>query len=172
MSKFLTAPIMYFLLAVIAALGIATVTQTLRLSAERVSHQKDLTKNANVLRDLAQLTAKAAEDYRALEHDGEAATNQARGEVLKELNDEKAKNVALGAAIADGKRRLRELWTGQSCPTAAVPNPDAADRAGASRAELQGAAVERIAGIGDACSARVRFLIRREAAWQALRGKK
>lgn len=169
MTRFLTAPIMYALLAIIAGLGIFAGLQTFRLSAEKLSHQTDLTKNANVLRDLAQLTAKAAEDYRALEHDGETATNTARGEVLKELTDEKAKNALLAADVAAGKRRMREFWSSQSCPTAAVPNPDAADGAGASRAELQGAAVERIAGIGDACSARVRFLIKREQAWQALR---
>ncbi len=160
---------MYALLAVIAALGIFSTVQTLRLSAEKLSHQTDLTKNANVLRDLAQLTAQAAEDYRALEHDGEAATNTARGEVLQELNDEKAKNALLAADVAAGKRRMREFWSNQSCPTAAMPNTDAADRAGASRAELQGAAVERIAGIGDTCNARIKFLLKREDAWQALR---
>ena len=171
MTKFLTAPIMYGLLAIIAALGIFATVQTLRLSDEKAEHQTALAGHAKVLQNLAELTAKAESEYRALEKSGEEATTAARSARDEELSDALTKNAALAADVAAGKRRLREVWAGQSRPAPGMPNPDAADRAGVSNAELQGAAVERIAGIGDSCDARVRFLLKREQAWQDLRSK-
>lgn len=168
MTKFLTAPIMYGLLAIIAALGIFATVQSFRLSTEKAEHQTALAGHAKVLQNLAELTAKAESEYRALEKSGEQATADARSARDEELSDALTKNAALAADVAAGKRRLREAWAGQSCPAPGMPNPDAADGSGTSRAELQGASIERIAGTLDECESRVRFFIKREQAWQDL----
>ena len=166
MTRFLTVPIMYALLAVIAALGIFAGLQTFRLSAEKLSHQTDLTAHARVLRDIATLTAQAAEDYRALEKFGEAATNTARTARQKEIDDGKLENARLAAAVASGERRLRTFWSGGGCPTVEGANPDAADRAGEGQALLQSQSIERIAGTLDEADSRIRFLLKREDTWQ------
>ena len=171
MTKFLTAPIMYGLLAIIAALGIFATVQSFRLVGERAEHQTTKAGHAKVLQNLAELTAKAESEYRALEQSGEQATTAARTARDEELSNAKTKNAALVADVALGKRRLRDALTGQSCPTPDLPNPDAADRAGTVAAEVQGAIIGAVAGTGDSCDSRIRFFIKREQAWQDLRSK-
>lgn len=170
MTRFLTAPIMYLLLGLLLAAGVFGGWQTFRLSAEKLSHQADLRKHADVLANIADLTAQAQAEYRALERSGEIATNTARSARQKEIDDGKLENARLSAAVASGERKLRALWTGNSCPAHQGADPDAADRAGESQALLQGQSIERIAGTLDEADSRIRFLLTRDAIWQGLCG--
>lgn len=107
----LTTPIMYALLgAAVIAGGVATV-QTVRLSDEKADHAKTKQDNADVLRNLAELTAKAAQDLRAREQQYARDSRQA----LTDHQKDKANALAKKDGVIDQLRsrvlKLRDIWT-------------------------------------------------------------
>ena len=101
------ALVAYWREAAIVGLVLALAGQQVRVSNEKVDHQRTKTEHAETLRDLADKTLKA---YQAA-----VADDEARKKVLaaldakhtKELNDEKAKLEKLRADVAAGRVGLR-----------------------------------------------------------------
>lgn len=167
MTRFLTTPVLYGLLALVALLGAAVGAQTLRLSwaetreaDERAAHAKTKSDHAEVLRDLAEQTAEVASKVR--EREAEFLR-------LSAANDEthrKEKARALASkdrVIADlrsGALQLQDWWRcevpahGDSADAAA-----SADSGGApGGADLRAAGAGSLVQISAEADGRVRWL--------------
>ena len=165
--NFLTAPFLYGLLALAAALGLAAGVQTVRLSSERAAHAGTKLGHAQTLQEIAELTAVAAAAARAREAQHTKDLTAARLTQLEDLTSAQTRIDALAADLAAERRKLRDYWT-QNRPAAAVPGADPADSRGESDAELRAAGLGRVLGTVAACQAQVKFLLARNEAAEKL----
>lgn len=148
MTRFLTAPIMYALLALLALSAGFGVVQTVRLAGEKEDHADARTKHAQVLADIAtktQAAAAAAIAARDAYNTSSAAASIARA---KGESDAYQRGMAVTAGINAGTVRVQDLW--RVCGASGATAGDAADLAGGHSAEDQrrAAAIGRILGKG------------------------
>lgn len=161
MTRFLTLPILYVLLAAVLALGGFATVQTLRLAHERTAHAETKQHHAEVLADLQAATARAAtlsaEAEKAVRK-REAAyrdqTQAADAAHAKDKADALAKKDRVIADLRAGTVQLQDWWR---CPAVSAAGGDAAaDLAGTAagddgHAELRAASLAE--GVQDGASA-------------------
>ena len=117
MSRFLTAPVMYALLALSLLLGGFACVLSYRLQVARAAHADTLAEMARDARTVAEQSAKLAIQA------GEATIiyheqkSQAAATRAQEINDAYLRGQRTGADIAAGTQRVREVWRDQ-CPQA------------------------------------------------------
>lgn len=168
MTRFLTLPIFYGLLAlVLLAGGLATV-QTLHLAGartdvadERAAHSKTKADHAEVLRDLAQRTATVATKVR--EREAEFLLQSAANDEThrKDKADAISKKDRVIADLRAGALQLQDWWRCEAAP-AGSRSADAAttaDTGGASRgADLRAAGAGALVQVGANADGRIRWL--------------
>lgn len=115
-----TALIKYWYVMAIAALVLALAAAATRLAREEAAHARTRTANAEVLRDLADKTAKAYQAVLADQQAQQARLAELDEKHTKELGDAKREIAGLESDVRAGARRLRFAAT---CPgtTASVP---------------------------------------------------
>lgn len=141
MTRFLTAPILYALLALVLLASTAAGVQSYRLQAERAAHAGTRQSHAEVLRGLAEATAQVALAVREREREfaATASANDTR------YHQEKADALAAKDRVIDDLRRgalqLRDWWQAGpvSCPGDAAVAADSGGDAGAGELRAAGA---------------------------------
>ena len=158
--NFLTAPVLWGLLALSALLGITAGVQTIRLSSEKAAHATTKTNNADDWAKQANLATRASELARAAETANAAATLAAKDQLTEALSDGKARADSLAADLRAERRKLRQLWTqgSGSCP---MSEDSAALARGPDTAQLREEAISRVLGIAAEADARETYLIQR-----------
>ncbi len=153
----LTTPILYGLAIAALLLGLIAGVQTYRLSGERTAHAQTKAEHAAVLQNIANLTAKAVAEARAIEQDW--AARYAEADKIHQWELSYAQDTAdrTVADLAAGNLRLQKQWRG--CQTAARV-PGTAPRAGQpdGAADLRGEAAGRIVRVGAQCDATIKAL--------------
>ncbi len=143
--NFVTAPVIYALLAISALLGLATGVQTLRLSHEHAAHLQTKVDHAAVLQDLATKTAEVAAAVRQREQ------TYAQGSLTAQAKWKEQTDAALNeknALVADLRHRLQQLqpwWdpaVSTACPGGAADFGLGADETSDLRFESAGRIVE------------------------------
>lgn len=152
--KFLTAPVMYGLLAALIAALLFAGIQSYRLNSERTAHAVTKAGHAEVLRKLAEATAKAANAARRREAEVNAilaeSENIRQEDVANAIENEKR----IVADLRAGNLRLREQWAG--CQSRATVPGDAGPIGGVDAgAELRREAAGRVVRVGDDADAHV-----------------
>jgi hypothetical protein len=145
----LTQPIMYGLGALAIAAGLFAGVQTVRLSSEKAAHAQTKTGHAEVLRGLAEMTAKTARAIRTRETDIRGlldSSNQAREQGISHAVQEQQRIVA---GVRDESVRLRKQWQGCRTASAAVPGNAGASHGIDESAELRATSAGAIVRIGD-----------------------
>lgn len=117
--NFLTAPVLYALLAVSIGLGVTAGVQTVRLSSERTAHAETKADHAKVMQDIADKTAEAAR-LAALARD--TYNDRVTAEQVKHAKEidhafERGRKHAAG--IQSGAVSVRTVWRDRECPKAA-----------------------------------------------------
>ena len=165
--NFLTAPVLYALLAAAGIAGIAAGVQTVRLSNERADHAETKRQTAETLARLAELTAKAATAVRARETEVRDLLDASNAFREQGIADAVESQQVLVADLRAGNRRLRQQWAG--CPAAdAVPGDSGTESGADGGAELRAESAGRIARAGDDADIQVRGLQAYARACQAL----
>lgn len=157
MTRFLTAPIMYALLAAVVAAGLFAGWQTIRLGNERTAHAETKLGHASTLANLAELARKAAEEAREREQEHARTMARIGATHQQELTRVQTEHDRLVGDLRTGLVRLQNRWAG--CP--AAPGVSGAGAGGlnadaAARDRQESAA--RIIAAADACDAQVRGL--------------
>lgn len=155
--NFLTAPFLYGLAIAALLLGLFAGVQTYRLSGERTAHAQTKAEHAEVLQNIANLTAKAVAEARAIERGWAAQFAEADKIHQWELSYAQDTADRTVADLAAGNLRLQKQWRG--CEAAArVPNsatgagqPDAA-------ADLRNTGAGDLVRIGASCDATIKAL--------------
>lgn len=156
MTRFLTAPIMYALLALLLAASACAGIQTLRLATETTAHQKTKTKTAETLQHLAELTAQVQRDVRAREQGYARAAAKNQADWNKEQADAIAAKNVLIADLRARVARLQPWW--EATGTATCPGGAAAAGPGADEAaELRYQGAADLIGNADAADADLRW---------------
>lgn len=158
--NWISAPVIYCLLALSALLGITAGVQTIRLSSEKAAHATTKADNADAWTKQANLATRASELAREAEQANIVAALASKDQLDKAIEDGNQRAKTLADRVRSGEQRLRDYWS-QSPATCGLPNPDAADPIGESRADLQAGSLERIDRTLSAAEARVTFLIQR-----------
>lgn len=170
MTRFLTMPILYGLLAALIAAGAFATVQTLRLSSERTAHADTRTAHAKELREIANLTRAASDEARRRERAHSTALADARATTTKEFTDALALKDRTAADLRAGNQRLRDEWQGCPATTAAVPR-DAGTRPPADAgADLRARGAASLVAAGAEADTWVRGLQRELSAAFALCG--
>ena len=130
----LTTPMLYGLGAAVLAAGLFAGVQTVRLSSEKAAHATTKATHADVLRNLAELTAKAVQEKRAAEAQYSVDMAKAQAESDKRNRDAIANKDATIASLRSGALQLQDHWAclvpaaaGDQAPAFAGRSDDAAD---------------------------------------------
>jgi replicative DNA helicase len=149
MSRFLTTPILYGLLAALLAAVLVAGWQTYQLSQERSAHKSTKLEHAKVLAGLAEATRKALEEARAREREHTEAMARIGATHQEELTRVQTEHDGLVRDLRTGIVRLQDRWAGcpaaPGVPAAGTPGPGAdaaADDRAASAARIVRAAAE------------------------------
>jgi hypothetical protein len=132
-TRFLTLPVMYVLLALVAVLGVATTVQTVRLSDAKAetadavaAHATTRADHAEVLRDLADRTAAVAAQVRKREGEYLAASAAADETYRKEKARALSEKDRVIAGLRSGIVQLRDEWQALACAPGDSADPAAA----------------------------------------------
>lgn len=157
MTRFLTLPILYGLLAAVLAAGTFAGVQTLRLAHERTAHRDTKLEHAQVLEGLAEATRKALEEARAQERRHAEQMAQIGATHQQELTRVQSEHDRLVADQRAGIVRLRRTWAG--CPSApAVPGTGPAGPWADAGADDRAAGAADLVRAAATCDAQVRGL--------------
>lgn len=158
--NWISAPVIYCLLALSALLGITATVQTVRLSSEKAAHATTKADNADAWTKQANLATKASELARRAEEANAAASLAAKDQLNEALTNGKTRADKLAADLLAERHKLRAFWSQGSgnCP---MPGDSATLSAGQDAAQLRSEAIGRIYGIGAEADAREAYLIQR-----------
>lgn len=157
MTRFLTAPIMYALLAALVATGGFAAWQTYQLSQERSAHKTTKLDHAEVLSKLAELSRKALEEARARERQHSETMARIGATHQQELTRVQEEYDRLVGDLRTGLVRLQNRWAG--CPAATgVPGTGASGSGADAGARDREASAGRIVRAAAECDAQVRGL--------------
>lgn len=168
MTRFLTAPVVYGLLALVLLLGSAAGVQTLRLARaeaatahEQAAHSATKAQHAESARELAEMTAAVARSVRALEATYSAESAAAADKFQREKANAIAKKDRVIADLHAGALQLQPWW---ECETAGIAG-DLADPAitatpsgDVGRAELRAASLAEGVQDGAVADSWIRWL--------------
>lgn len=157
MTRFLTLPILYALLAALMVAAGFAALQTLRLANETSAHLQTKVDHAKVLANLAELTARALAEVRARESQYRRDSESARRHFEQEKRDALDKKNRVIADLRSGALRLQSWW---ECPALPAAGDAAAGAAvpGADRsADLRNAGVGDLLRIGANADTLIRF---------------
>lgn len=157
MTRFLTAPIMYALLAALVATGGFAAWQTYQLATERSAHKTTKLEHAQVLSDLAEATRKALIEARAREREHTETMARIGATHQEELTRVQTEYDGLVRDLRAGVVRLQDRWAG--CPAASgVPAAGASGPGADAGADDRAASAARIVRAAAECDAQVRGL--------------
>lgn len=167
MTRFLTAPIMYALLAALVAAGGFGIWKTVQLANERSAHKTTKLEHAAGLANLAAATRKALVEARARERQHSETMARIGAAHQQELTRVQADHDRLVDDLRTGIVRLQQRWAG--CPAAAgVPGTGASGPGADAGARDREASAGRIVRAAAECDAQVRGLqsiIRADRQW-------
>lgn len=159
--NWISAPVIYCLLALSALLGITATVQTVRLSSEKAAHADARADNADAWTKQANLATRASELARAAETANAAAILAAKDQLTEALTNGKARADSLAADLRAAKRQLHDFWTIPSPGSCGVGEDSATLASRQEAEELRSEAIAEIAQIGAEADARETYLIQR-----------
>lgn len=155
--NFLTAPFLYALAIIALLLGLFAGVQTYRLANERTAHAETKAANAAVLQDIANLTAKAVAEARAIERDWAAQFAEADKIHQWELSYAQTTADRVVDDLTAGNLRLQKQWRGCEATSRVSREATSAGEPDDS-ADLRGEAAGRIVRVGAQCDATIKAL--------------